>query len=298
MAGIQASVSYSETLSKAETRAHSDPFQLSGALGNMNYVFGRNPDYFVYVYNVSELEMVVSRPPLFDQLKLAAKPAGTNDYVLVAKFPQPILTPKGNVDSNEIEFVQNDARAFVMDLINPDNRTTNQDAVVQSTSKGTNDLGRRGLFWSLNGPGASKYGYLEAPTEAEVKSAHERLKKHYRQILNDMKAMEISNPALMHETLAPEHHIAAEYFGESYSWHQKQVRVEYCETCGEKCRAGAKFHRLEDGGMCVRSWPDAIKAGVRTRAQAFEATGDESYLLPAQRDKKLENKIQSNIPTE
>jgi hypothetical protein len=77
--------------------------------------------------------------------------------------------------------------------------------------------------------------------------------------------------------VTPELHAAAEYFAENYSWHSKQIKADYCAQCGEKIRAGAAFHRTEDGGMCVLDWDRAIKAGVRTRAQAYEATEDEKY---------------------
>ncbi len=42
-------------------------------------------------------------------------------------------------------------------------------------------------------------------------------------------------------------------------------------------RAGAAFHKTEEGGYCVNDWDRTIKAGARTRAQAFEATEDPKY---------------------
>jgi hypothetical protein len=34
---------------------------------------------------------------------------------------------------------------------------------------------------------------------------------------------------------------------------------------------------MEGGGLCIGDWDAAIKSGVRSRAQAFEATEDFKY---------------------
>jgi hypothetical protein len=295
MPEVQASVKYSEGLSKSQTTAHNDGFSV---FGSQNYAFSRPADYLVYVYNISEQEHVVSRPPLFSEMKLKGR-APSEEYKLVAVFPQPLNLPKGNVDSNEVDFFVQDTRRFVMDMINPDNLGINQDSFIEkSTSGGTNDLGAKGLFWSLNGPSTKAYKnpYGEAPTAEEVLAARKRLEKRYRHLLDQAKATEVSNPANLREILSPEHHAAAEYFAESFSWHSKQVRADYCGICGEKIRAGAAFHKTEDGGFCVVDWERTIKAGARTRAQAYEATGDEKYLPrtapPAPiAEKPMENKV-------
>ena len=274
MADIQASVKYSEDLSKGQTRAHNTDFAV---FGSQNYAFGRKPEYWVYLYNISEQEHLVSRPPLIREMKITARKPN-EDYALVGKFPQPLNIPKGNVDSGEVDFVIQDTRRFVMDIVNPDNIGINQDSFVEnSSSGGTNDLGAKGVFWSLNGPGASANGFEEAPTKVEIEAARKRMEKRYRFLLNQAKAVEVSNPKALEDTLSPEHHAAADYFGETYSWHNKQVRADYCGLCGERIRAGAAFHMTQDGGLCVNDWDRAIKAGRVTRAQAYDATGEEKY---------------------
>lgn len=280
MAVIQAAVSYSKELSRAQTAANNEGF----VYGSQNYVFGRRPEYFVYLYNVAEMEHTVSRPPLFEGVKLAAR-QGRESCHFVGKFPQPLNVPKGNVDSNEIDYVQQDVRRFVTDIINPDNLGINQDAFIEkSTSGGTNDLGAKGIFWSYNGPGNSDNKTnpdgtvaAEEPTQAEIQGAIRRMEKRYRFILNEAKTVEVSDPKRMPDVVTPELHAAAEYFGETYTWHNKQVRADYCPQCGEKIRAGAAFHKTEDGGFCVLDWDRAIKAGARSRAQAYEATDDPKY---------------------
>lgn len=283
MAEVQASVKYSERLSQAQTAVHNEGF----AYGSQNYAFSRRPDYFIYLYNVSDMTHVVSRPPLFADAKLPGR-QGRELFHYIGKFPQPLNLPKGNVDSNEVDFFIQDTRRFVTDMLNPDNLTINQDAVIEkSTSGGTNDLGAKGIFWSFNGPSEEWENptrrnpdgttHSETPTAEEVKAATQRMEKRYRFILNEAKTVEVSNPKEMPDKVTPELHAAAEYFGETYSWHNKQVRADYCPQCGEKIRAGAAFHKTEDGGYCVLDWDRAIKAGARTRAQAYEATEDPKY---------------------
>ena len=53
--------------------------------------------------------------------------------------------------------------------------------------------------------------------------------------------------------------------------------MENCPRCGSPARVGAPFHPMEGGGLCIGDWDAAIKAGVRSRAQAYEATEDEKY---------------------
>lgn len=268
-------------LSAAKSRAFNDPFAV---FGTYNYVYSRKPDYYIYLYNYSEMEFIVSRPPLFQDAKFGGRKAGEEAHYL-GKLPQPLNIPKGNVDSGEVDPITQDTRRFVMDMINPDNLGINQDAFIErSTSGGTNDLGAKGLFWSYNGPGNSKNGTnpdgteaKDAPTAEEILAARKRMEKRYRFILNEAKTVEVSSPKDLPDKVTPELHAAAEYFGETYSWHNKQIRADYCPSCGEKMRAGAAFHKTEDGGYCVLDWDRAIKAGARTRAQAFEATEDPKY---------------------
>jgi hypothetical protein len=198
-------------------------------------------------------------------------------YTLVTRLPQPLLVPKGNVDSNEIEISQMDTRRFAMDIINPDNLGINQDAVIDHITSQGNDLGKKGIFWSLNGPGASKHGHEEQPTEEEVKAAYTRMEGRYKFLLDQARAVETSDPTKLQEILSPEHYTAADYFHVETNWHKKAVHKENCIRCGSPAATGAPFHAMEGGGLCVGDWTAAIKSGVRSRAQAFEATDDPQY---------------------
>ena len=265
-----------------------------------NYMLNKSPDYFIYLYNISEVNMgdgtsfYVSRPPLIRSFKIKSKPKVSGiRYILATKLPQPLSIPKGNVDSNEVDIVPQDARRFAMDIINPDNWGINQDAFIEKQSSIGNDLGKKGVFWSFNGPGAKtdpfgnprthimvdglKVEVFEEPTEAELKRAYERLSAYYKSRLEDADAVAVSDPASLGTYLTPEHHAACEYFGEDRSWHGKRQKTDFCPICGEKMRSGAAFHKTEEGVLCVNDWDRAIKAGAKTRAQAYEATEDPKY---------------------
>lgn len=281
--------------------SNADEFQFTAA----NYMLNREPDYFVYLYNISEMNIgdgvsfKVTRPPLIREMLIKAKPAGNPSVkaALVTRLPQPLLIPTGDVDSNQIDIIPTDTRRFAMDIVNPENLGIDQNAFVdprQRTSVG-NDLGKKGLFWSLNGPGATQEGartalvinepgkgrvqvpVFESPTEYEIKQAYDRMEKYYRHILEEADAVEASDPGSLQKFLTPEHHAAADYYGEDRKWHGKKARTDFCPNCGDRIRAGAAFHRNEDGVLCIIRWADAVKAGVKTREQAYEATENEQF---------------------
>ena len=269
-----------DDLSASMGRANNIDFEFTAN----NYLYNRDPEFYVYLYNVSEQTFEVSRPPLMRMAKFVGRKSGSQEkYVLVGRLPQPLLIPKGNVDSNEIDVLPMDARVFAMDIINPDNRTLNQDAYIDPknvTSQGGN-LGAKGLFWSLNGPGAKPSRNnpkpQETPTDEEVAAAVKRLEAYYKHLLEQARACEVSKPADLQNLIGPEHHIAADYFGEEHSWHGKRARTDFCPNCGERIKSGAAFHKTEEGTLCILNWDKAVKSGVRTRQQAFEATGEMKF---------------------
>ena len=151
-------------LSRAQSSQWNKDFEFTAA----NYMLNKEPDYYIYLYNLSEMNIgdgvsfIVSRPPIFSNFKVRAVTAETKKetgqkYVLATRLPQPLLMPKGNVDSGEIDIIPTDTRRFAMDIINPDNWGINQDAFIDNPTSVGNDLGKKGLFWSYNGPNALDY---------------------------------------------------------------------------------------------------------------------------------------------
>lgn len=245
-------------LSDGMTRANNMELNFNA----QHYLMSRKPDYWVYLFNISEQSFEVSRPPLLSRLVIPGRKAG-EDYAKVTKLPQPLLTPTGNVDSNEVSIVPQDTRRFAMDIINPDNLGLNQDAVIDPkavTNQG-NNLGAKGVFWSLN----------EVPTEQELAAAKKRLEARYNFLIEQAKSVEVSNPGGLRDMLTPEHHAAVDYFGIETSWHGKRSRPMDCPNCGDRVKMGIAFHKTDEGTLCIIDWKRAVASGVRTRQQAIEA---------------------------
>lgn len=274
-----------QDLSAGMTRANNQEYNFSGN----QYLMTREPDYWVYIHNVSEQAFTVSRPPIINRMQIVGKEHGKKS-VLCARFPQPLIVQIANVDSNEITPNPTDARKFAMDVVNPDNTSLDQDAIITNITAIGNNLGAKGVFWSLN----------EVPTEAEINAAVKRMEKHYKTLVEKANTVQASKPADLPETLTPETHIAADYltehFGEQFKWHTSLSRLESCELCGEKVKAGIAFHRTEEGGVCVRDWVRCVASGARTRAQAYEATGDPKWLPQTPQVPAVAPK--NSIPTE
>lgn len=275
---------HNQGLSDGMARANNHDFNFNAN----TYLMGREPDYYVYIHTVSEQSFDVSRPPIISLMKLVGK-TPKQKSALCARFPQPLLTPQSNVDSNETTISPIDCRRFVMDIINPDNLGFDQDAVIVSQTAVGNNLGAKGVFWSLNAE----------PTDAETNAAVARMEKYYKGLTEKANTIEASSPKDLPDFLTPEVHAAADYitrhFGTQFKWHTALSRLESCELCGEQVKAGIAFHRTEEGGVCVRDWARTVKSGARTRAQAYEATGDEAF-APKQTTAPVVDQTSTQIP--
>jgi hypothetical protein len=250
------SPNYRSDLSESMTKANNRNFNYT----MQDYLYSRKPDFWVYLYNVSEQSFDVFRPPLFASIRIPGRKRG-EIYTTAARLPSPLLAPQGSVDTDEISTQLLDTRRICMDIINPDNLSLDQNAVTAKPTNIGNNLGQRGVFWSLNSP----------PTEQEIKEAVVRMEKHFNSVLEKMKALETSDPKALLEAISPEAHTACDYFGVETSWHGRRSRPMDCPMCGERIKAGVAFHKLEDGGLCVLDWARTVKAGARTIQQSIDA---------------------------
>ncbi len=289
-----ATISPNASLSSSMSKAHNMDFNFNAN----DYLLGRAPDYWVYIFSISERSYEVYRPPVLKQMTLVGK-APKAQYALCARFPHPMNVPDASVDSSELSIKQMDARRFCMDICNPDNYFSfDQNAVINKPTSIGNNLSSKGVFWatSLECTFAAddEKKIRPIPPEKLLADAKKRLEAYYKSLAEKANTVHSSSPKDLADLLTPEYIAAAEYleenFGMQFAWHQKMSRLENCDMCGEKTKAGVAFHRMEDGGICVRDWDRAVKAGARTRAHAYEATGDEKWApkTPATSKPKVE----------
>lgn len=219
----------------------------------------RKPDYFVYLYSISNKEFERRLPPHIPRLLLRACPAD-KEYIEVARLAHPFEQNDRNVDTGDVIVRSHHAQKVAQDIVCPD--APNMDAPVspESMSSGT-DLRAQGLFWSLNNP----------PTDAEVKAAVQRKEKYYRGLLERATSLEYTNPAELAQRINEDYHLAADYFGEEYSWHKQRVRKSVskvpCSVCGEDIKPGVAFHKDDAGDYCILDWKRAYEAGRVTLKQ-------------------------------
>jgi hypothetical protein len=166
----------------------------------------------VYIYNVSAGSFKVKNSHF--EATISACPKG-KEFVLFTSIPEVIGIPKINTETLSTDVLLEDGKRIAMDLINPDNLGLDQAKVCRFTSSdGSNNLGKKGVFWSLHNP----------PLKSEVKAAKKRMEEFYKFLLEKAKVVELSNPKELKNILTPEHYLAAEYFDSDVFWRAKRLR--------------------------------------------------------------------------
>jgi len=213
----------------------------------------REPEYYIYIYTTSDRDFTVSQPPLFPRLLVRAKKPQER-YALVVKIPSPFQQIDREGAIGDLIVRGHKAEQVAASLVNPNNPTLNQDAVIpaQLVHGFGVDLTSQGVFWSKNNP----------PTEEEVAKAEKRRENYYRGLLERARTLEISNPRELEFLINQDYHMAAEYFGEEYSWHRKMTRSVECPLCGEPIKPGIAAHKNSLGGVCVLDAERAEKMGL------------------------------------
>lgn len=239
----------------------------------------RKPDYWVYVYTVSDRAFDVSRPALnISKLKIGKSPESMQDkqsYALVWKVPSPYPLPYSDQVSGEIKLNTVHAERIAMDICNPNQKSTDMDAYIapESVIGAGDDLIAKGLFFVHERDCTFAKDDTERknpiPPKEAVHKAVARKEKYYNDLLDRAKGLEYSNQRMLDDFIAsePDVHLACEYFGVETKFHQvrtqKAVPVE-CPVCGSDMKRGAAFHPLPGSklGVCVNDWARAIEAGV------------------------------------
>lgn len=214
--------------------------------------FSRAPDYFLFVYNISDREFVVRRPPTMPCITIPACPPD-KPYVLALRVPSIHNEKYVEAFTGKISVSGTRGERIATDLLNPSNYGTDCWATTEDWSNQGNDLTVRGCFWSRNNP----------PTAAELAKARQRLEAHYRALIEQANGHHAAN---RFAEIGPEHHSAAEYFRLTLPWHRRYEAPATCPVCGEEISAGAAAHRNSFGSICVLDWRRAVEGGIKTLA--------------------------------
>lgn len=229
----------------------------------------RTPEAHIYLFNISD--RVFSN---VGRMKLTIPGVNTKDrngniqketlpgmedkpYRYVTSFPHPVLFTQENLNTNQWDFIEQDGRLFVMDLINPDlaaQGIINQDREVSSNDTyaiGLN-IARSGVF----------FDFTRIPSQEILLKAYARLEKYYADVLEKARVLGLTEPAKLQEELRlnPDFRHAAEFVGEEFDWHKKQLRAVDCLHCGEKKTTTKPFHKSKEGFLCVDPTPAAWRA--------------------------------------
>ena len=147
-------------------------------------------------------------------------------------FPQKDYDQNGNM---RIDYIDGFKEATVMlSPLNPgrDQNWSNPDAF--NVGGNLNDFG---VFWSKENP----------PLPVELAAAKRRMERTYQAELKEMAKIEAKNPANAAERANDISHAAANYFGESTSWHRSDLKPKVetgkveCGVCGEGIQRSARL---------------------------------------------------------
>lgn len=211
-------------------------------------VRGFNPDDIrpgtdikvIYFYNISPVEHRISLPPNHPRGIIFPACPRDKPYVLAkSAITHPFTEYREDQNNNRFP-VYTDGYREATKILCPLNPGTDQDWDDSATIHGGGNLFRLGVFWSVNNP----------PLPKELESARRRLELTYRTKVEEMVEIEASDgPDEARRRADKTAHAAAEYFGQSYSWHRSDLSQKKdgnkvdCGACGEKIQPSAKLCR-------------------------------------------------------
>jgi hypothetical protein len=182
----------------------------------------------VYLYNISPMTYEKEHP-IFKFVVIPKCSIG-KPYKLAFSLPEVMVLTDYKIDVYETDYIYQDGKRVAMDIVNPDNFGLDQNVRTSYRYLHSigNDLGVRGVFWSMHNP----------PTEEELESVKQRYRKHCKSLLELAAAKtllfgetvqryvdkrytreEAYKAAIMELNITPEHHAAADYLRIKTQWH-------------------------------------------------------------------------------
>lgn len=246
------------------TRSMMDQKNPTGILLN-NAFLNRRPNYFVYIYNASDIQHVIPRPWAHPNVIIPPCEAGeaySRPFIIPDILAEVI--PQAGRHGLAVNGV--DGKFLAQDAIMPESPNgsweTYQRVAAGNAMSGGTDLYQLGCWWSLN---------PEPEVDSrEVTLAHARLGAFYEEQIGKATALSLEGPKGV-AMITPLMHRACDHFKLTTEWHKRfTARVE-CPGCGETVPAGIVRHMPKDKCGFVFNWLGAIKQGMATKAEAKES---------------------------
>jgi hypothetical protein len=273
----------------------------------------REPDYHVYVYNISARSWEASSDPTMipdyrvgamrltipgvrpeDPTEVAegAPPANTRE---LGKFVdlatgKPLKTKAGD-PNQRYRYVTSFPQPILIPKLNEDNEELayfEQDAVRFVIDLiNPNNLGR--TLSAGNAPGQASEGVdlsqkgiffslANPPFESDVQEAYARMTKYYAMLHEKAQTLEVADKASLARELAQnaDYAYAATFFGKPVNWHRAPQRSVECASCGEQKTAGRLFHPASGGlFLCIEPTIEGWKAAVQAGAKTYDQVPEE-----------------------
>jgi hypothetical protein len=224
----------------------------------------RDPKRMIHIFTVAKRAFTINRPPLHPIVHVpACGPA--ERWKPVMHVPDPFTQGVRSTESWQLEGKAHDGWRVAIDLLNPNNITTNPDWECPDTYKGLIatgygcDLFEQGLFLSLS----------EVPSEAEIAKAESRRHKYYERLRRQIETMQDADVKVAVQS-NQDFDLMADYFGIEYSWHKRMTAMVSCPNCQEKIAMGAAWH-VSGGVHCVNDWKKAVDAGIKKKEDVPDA---------------------------
>ncbi|MGC1965176.1 MAG: hypothetical protein WA673_01870 [Candidatus Acidiferrales bacterium] len=247
------------------TRAKMEEFNPFGIVLN-NAFLNRTPNYYVYIYNVSDIQHRIERPwahpaviiPPCEEGEAYSRPFIIPDIVAEV---QPTVGGRVSLAVNGT-----DGKFLAQDALHPEHPTGDWQTyikanVANSGSFGT-DLYGLGCWWSLNQD-------PEVDSD-EVVVARQRLEGTYEGLIEQATQFSLEGED-GRKKITHMMHRAANYFHLETPWHMKFTRKVSCPGCGQTVSAGLMRHMPKETCGYVFNWVGAIRGGMATRDEAKAA---------------------------
>lgn len=190
----------------------------------------------VYIYNISRMEFNTPRPPNHPHMLIRACKPG-EPYIVAETLTHP-YPQKGYDQNGSMTVTLENGYREATRMLCPVNPGIDQKFDVSDDFIQGGNLNNYGCFWSTNNP----------PTKEEIEYFTARMEKTFRKEMETMDALESRSPDEARARANNISHAAADWFGESRTWHNTSFKAKKtdagkidCGVCGEKIQAVAKL---------------------------------------------------------